>query len=274
MKTIRLVTRADDAGSARSANEAVEETVNAGAVRNASLMICGPAFEDAARRFAGRDDVCLGLHVVLNAEWAGPRWGPVLGAAAVPSLVEPGTGYFTSTPRVLHDRGFSVEEAVAEVAAQLNRARRAGLNLRYLDEHMGVGWIWGLRPALADLARREGLIEASSLSLSHMPKLPDDAAVPEGADDAETLVDRWLAALDLATPGETYLLVTHPGKDAPDMREFYLEGGTPGAIARERDRERRALAHPRFREGCAARGVVLTRYDEVRTGTPAGSENP
>jgi predicted glycoside hydrolase/deacetylase ChbG (UPF0249 family) len=256
---VRLVVRADDAGSCVSANEAVAEACAAGTARNVSLMVPGPAFEDAARRFAGRDDICIGLHVTLNAEWAGPKWGPVLPASEVPTLVDPATGFFTPFPKDLHQRGFSVAEAVAEAEAQLARARAAGLAIAYLDEHMGVGWLPGLRDALAALARREGLIDAGSL---HLPGLPRVETCVGSEDDADALANRWLAALDACEPG-TYLLVTHPGKDAPDMQAFYLEGGERGVVARERDRERRALTADRLRQGCAAHGIPLLRYDEL-----------
>jgi predicted glycoside hydrolase/deacetylase ChbG (UPF0249 family) len=241
-----------------SANEAAEEACAVGTARNVSLMVPGPAFEDAARRLAGRTDVCTGLHVTLNAEWASAKWGPVLLASEVPTLVDAATGFFTAFPKDLNQRGFSVAEAVAEVEAQLARARAAGLTVTYLDEHMGVGWLPGLRAELAALARREGLIDAGTLPLSGLR--PVD--MPDDGEEPASLANRWLAALDACEPG-TYLLVTHPGKDAPDMRAFYLEGGEPGVVAKERDWERRALTLSLFREGCAARGVSLLRYNEV-----------
>jgi hypothetical protein len=221
-------------------------------------MVPGPAFDDAARRFAGRTDICIGLHVTLNAEWSGLKWGPVLPASAVPTLVDAATGFFTPFPRDLQERGFSVAEAVAEVEAQLKRARAAGLTITYLDEHMGVGWLPGLRTELSALARREGLIDVGTLPLSSLPRID----MPDTGKDAEALANRWLGALDASEPG-TYLLVTHPGKDAPDMQAFYLEGGEPGVVATERDQERRALTLPLFREGCADRGVYLLGYNEV-----------
>ncbi|MDX1933978.1 MAG: ChbG/HpnK family deacetylase [Capsulimonadales bacterium] len=248
-----LVMRADDAGSCRSANEAVCEACDAGAVRNVSLMVCGPAFDHAAELFAGREDLCLGLHVVLNAEWEGPRWGPVLPSEQVPSLIEPETGFFTHFPHDLQRRGFSIAEAVAEAEAQLERARAAGLRPSYLDEHMGVGWLPGLRDALADLARREGLIDAMTLPVSPLPvsdPMPDET--PEG------MADHWEVGVAKAPPG-AYLVVTHPGKDAPDMRAFALPGHPTGVVARERDLERRALIE------LGRRGSLrVSRYDELR----------
>lgn len=257
---LRLVLRADDAASCVSANRAVAEVVQAGAVRNVSMMACGPAFEDVIANLLPllvKHNVCVGVHFTLNAEWVGPKWGPVLLANQVPSLVN-ADGYFTPQPAVLHERGFSVDEAIAEAGAQLARLRNAGVPVVYLDEHMGVGWIRGLRTALADFAVRENLLDANALPLSRLP-------VPEMDPDrnsAENLVEALVDGLHEAAPGD-YLFVSHPGLDAPDMQAFYLEGGTPGVVARERDRERRALVHPDFLAGLQARGVRCARYDEL-----------
>jgi predicted glycoside hydrolase/deacetylase ChbG (UPF0249 family) len=69
MKNIRFITRADDLGGSYSANQAIEQVIDAGFIKNVSIMACGPAVEDAARRLAHRKDVCFGMHTTLNAEW-------------------------------------------------------------------------------------------------------------------------------------------------------------------------------------------------------------
>ncbi len=48
MKNIRFITRADDLGSSYSANQAIEQVIDAGFIKNVSIMACGPAVEDAA----------------------------------------------------------------------------------------------------------------------------------------------------------------------------------------------------------------------------------
>jgi hypothetical protein len=143
-----------------------------------------------------------------------------------------------------------VEEAVAEVQAQLDRAGERGLRPGYLDEHMGVGWLPGLRERLTALAEREGLV------LAHpFPHLP----MVETA--GEENVARWIASLAAAAPG-TYVLITHPGFDEAEMRRFGHAGLEPGQVARERDAERRALTDPRLAEACRDLGVELIRYTE------------
>ena len=228
---IQLIARGDDAGSCESADLAIVESCDRGILRNVSIMVPGPSFEHAARLLAGRRDLCLGLHVTLNAEWFEPRWGPVLPVGRVPSLVD-ARGHFLPTPGDLNRRGFDGDQVMAEVEGQLRRAREAGLKIGYVDEHRGVGWLGGLRTRLSEFARREGLVEAERFTgLPQAPNAPGE----------------WLSRLRLrlaqAAAG-VHVLGTHPGLDRDDMRRFHGFGLAPGVVARERDAERLGLTNP------------------------------
>ena len=249
MSTIQLVTRGDDAGVSPSANRAILQAIDQGILRNVSLMVPGPAFEDASQVFAGREDICFGLHVTLNSEWEFPKWGPVSPPNTVSSLIEP-DGFFTTDPAILLKRGFSKEQALAEVDAQLWRARELGFRVSYLDEHMGVSWI-GLREDLSALARREGLVDANPV-----------AAIPGNAQVEGDLADQWIELLRQA-PGGTYLLCTHPMFDDEEARNFRALNKPRGIIARDRDRERHALMDPRLLDFAENHGIRFARYDEV-----------
>jgi chitin disaccharide deacetylase len=113
---------------------------------------------------------------------------------------------------------------------------------------MGVGWLPGLRERLAELAEREGLVDAHSFR-----------SLPAIESAAEDLVSMWLAWIDGASAG-TYVLITHPGIDEEEMRRF---GDEPGVVARERDAERRALTDARLAGALRARGVEIVRYTDV-----------
>lgn len=74
---LSLITRVDDAGLCESVNDAVLDVAASGLVRNVSIMAAGPALAHLAERLRGRSDLCLGLHVTLNAEWERVRWRPL-----------------------------------------------------------------------------------------------------------------------------------------------------------------------------------------------------
>ena len=252
-----LILRLDDAGSCPSANEAIARALGFGLARSVGIMAPAPAFREAAAMLREFPGAAVGLHATLNAEWTEVRWGPVAGAKAVPSLVEP-DGTLTRTPMVLHERGFSLNEVRLELEFQLEACRSAGLALSYLDEHMGFGWLSGVEGILKELAAQYGLVFRPRYVHLEL----DGAAGP--------LRERLLRALEKA-PAGTYLVVLHPAFDSPETRRFWHPGLEQGRIAAERDEEARLLLDDRFREGLAELRVALGRYgDEPNTDGPDG----
>jgi hypothetical protein len=71
---IRVVTRADDIGSYRSANRAAMDACDNGVLRNVSILVPAPHFDEAAEMFAPRKDLCVGLHACVTCEWENVRW--------------------------------------------------------------------------------------------------------------------------------------------------------------------------------------------------------
>src|SRR4029077_13015567 len=138
-----LIVNADDFGMTEGINRGIIEAFEAGAVTSTSVMVGMPAFEDAVRggRAAG-DGLGVGLHFTLTA-------GRPLTRAA--SLVNPETGAFvpirTFMVRALSGR-VRAREVVEECAAQIARARDAGLRLTHLDGHHHVHIIPGTSGAV------------------------------------------------------------------------------------------------------------------------------
>jgi chitin disaccharide deacetylase len=247
MTTTRIIVRADDAGLCAGVNRAIAETVRDGIVGNVSVMAPAPAFADAAARLRVLDGVCLGLHVTLTSEWMSPRWGPVLPPHEVPSLVA-ADGTFPETTVDLYHQEPVTAEVAREVRAQLGYARTAGLQISYLDEHMGVGWIPGLRDQLIEIARAENLVWAGDIAVL--------APTAPGPDPGRTLLDQLHAR-----PAGTYVLITHPGYDDAELRRVHERTGQPGAVAAARDAERRALISPEAHQLTSE--LELVRYGDT-----------
>ncbi len=248
---VRLIARADDAGSCRTANMAIMECVEAGLALNVGVMACAPFFDEAAEMLAGRKDVCVGLHATINAEWDEVKWGPVLSPERVPTLVDAG-GHFHRTPNVTHEHGGKADEVIAEIEAQFASARAAGLRIAYLDEHMGFGWLPGVRERLDALMRREGLLEGGR-GFQGLP--PSPWRYEDRADDL-------IARLEVAGPG-TYLIVAHPGHDTEEMRRLGHAGLAPGQVAREREGDTQMLTSHKVLEYCGHHGVAPTRFTDL-----------
>ena len=246
-----LIVRADDAGSCPEANRAIAECVDAGVVQCISVMAIGGFLADAAERLAHRTEVEFGFHFALNAEWEVFAWRPVSAPESVPSLVDT-RGELHPMPADIKAHGIAITEAMTEARAQLAALRRAGFAPTYLDEHCGVSGISkDLRDALAAFAQSEGLF--------YTTRFP---TVPVSFADAEGIA----AAPPASTNTATRLWVTHPGIAEPGgtMARFHLHGQPDnGAIAHERDAERRVLCDPRLPKTLRALGYTLAPYKEL-----------
>lgn len=253
---IHLITRGDDLGTNHSANAAIREAYESGILRNASLMACCPAAEQAAEMLAGEKGLCVGLHSTMNAEWDTVRWGPVLPAESVPSLVD-ARGHFFQTVRALAEHSPAIDEVFAELQAQLDRARALGFDAKYVDRHMG--WsraVEGLDERFERWCEREGILSNHHY---HRP-LP---RVDVKGDRVEQLIAALqAAALEAAGPGQ-YAIVGHPAYDNEEMRALGHPGYPGEEVARGREWERRMFMDARVLAYCRDNGVVPIRYDEA-----------
>jgi predicted glycoside hydrolase/deacetylase ChbG (UPF0249 family) len=249
---IHLITRGDDLGTNHSANAAIREAFESGILRNASLMAPCAAVEEAAEMLAGEAGLCIGLHPTMNAEWDSVRWGPVLPAESVPSLVDD-RGHFFQTVRALAERGPDVDEVFAELQAQLDRARALGFDVRYVDQHMA--WsraVEGMEERFERWCERTGIL----------PHYRCHRALPRAGSEEGDRVEQVIAALEAAEPGQ-YALVGHPAYDDDEMRALGHKGYPGEQVALGRRWERLMFMDPRMVQYCRENGVVPIRYDEA-----------
>ena len=130
-----LITRADDLASSHSANIAICKVADKGIVKNVSVMACGPCLEEAAEMLAGNKNVTFGMHSVINAEWDKVVWGPVAPIERVPSLIDK-RGVFYQDVLELAAAKPSLDEIILELRCQLERLRKVGFDIKYIDTHM------------------------------------------------------------------------------------------------------------------------------------------
>ncbi|MFL7809614.1 MAG: ChbG/HpnK family deacetylase [Anaerolineae bacterium] len=256
---LRLITRGDDLGCNHTANVAIRDAYQQGILRNTSIMTPAPAIGHAAELLVGKHDLCCGLHCTITAEWDNVRWGPVLPPDEVPSLVDR-DGHFFQTTRTVAEHGPRLNEIMAELRAQLQRARELGFEVRYADTHMGFAHIVdGLAEAIDAWCTREGIRNARHYG-RRLPPL--DAAQAAATGSELDPVEQFIARLATAPPGQ-YLIVGHPAYDTPEMHELGHEGMPGDRVAVERDWQRRLFMDPRVVAYCRENGVLPIRYDEA-----------
>ena len=246
----QIIFRADDAGSCKSANTAILETVNSGPVRNVGIMACGPALEHAVELLGGLTGINFGLHATINAEWTRVKWRPVLPANRVASLVGD-DGAFLPNAVVQHERGFSAGEVLDEIAAQLARARSLGVKISYLDEHMGFAWLAGVEEGLRALCAAEGLVFGRDVGNNRL----------DFQQQGERH-ERWISAIRTAGPG-VYTIIAHPTTEFGDAVALAAPGKPEGEIARDRNLDRLALINPVLKRFLAAEEIDSVTYAEA-----------
>lgn len=258
-RTARLLTRADDIGNTRSSSRAAKEAFEEGVLRNASVMAPCPAVEHAADLLADTEGLCIGAHITMTSEWDRPRWGPVLPAEEVPSLVDD-DGYFLPTPTALDERPADTEEMVAEARAQIDYLRELGFDLVYLDDHMHNRLACDFDERLPEVAEQEGLIDGRT-SVKRLPEVRGGSPPsPWPPTQAEYLLERITAA----EPG-TYLAVGHPGYYEAETKP--ITGGRldrgPGEWAAIMDRQRVMFTHDLVLQYCEEHSIELVRYSDL-----------
>jgi predicted glycoside hydrolase/deacetylase ChbG (UPF0249 family) len=242
-----LIIHADDLGMAHSVNRATFEALERHWITSSSILVPCPWFEEVARWAKAHPDADLGVHLAVNSEWTGYRWGPLSGRSAVPSLVD-AQGYLALEENEVVQKA-KPAEVEHELRAQIELARASGINLTHLDSHMATLFH---TPALFEVYRK--------MSAAYgLPQLIERAGARGGEQSpwatqaqADALVDRvisinpgitpdgWLAEYErLLTPlpPGVYELIVHLAYDDDEMRGATWDHLNWGAAWRQSDFE-------------------------------------
>jgi hopanoid biosynthesis associated protein HpnK len=132
-----LIVTADDFGLSTTVNAAVERAHREGILTAASLMVAGPAAEDAVERARRMPSLAVGLHVVVV------NGRPILPPERVPGLVGPDGVFLGDLARAgvrFFFRPDARRQLAAEIRAQFEAFAKTGLRLDHVNaqNHMHV----------------------------------------------------------------------------------------------------------------------------------------
>jgi predicted glycoside hydrolase/deacetylase ChbG (UPF0249 family) len=241
----QLLIRCDDVGMSHTVNMAVRELLETGMPFSTSVMIACPWHLEAVEILKANPQIGVGIHLTLNSEWEHYKWGPVLGAAKVPSLVDR-NGHFYASEAEFAAAGVDLTEVEMELRAQIERALTAGLRVDYLDYHM-------LTPTSTPemTAIVEGLAAEYGLG---MARYFGESSVSIWADEPEDKLTSLLGHIRDIQPGIN-LLVIHLG--------MLNNASDPYRVATHRQAELDAMTSPAFLAAIEEAGIELVTYKSI-----------
>ncbi|MGZ5134873.1 MAG: polysaccharide deacetylase family protein, partial [Flavitalea sp.] len=131
-----LIIHADDIGVAHSVNAASIAAFEKKGISSGSIMVPCPWFPEIAEYAKTHPHLDLGIHITLTAEWKNYKWGGVLSANEIPSLLNK-EGFFYATVEEFA-KNAKPSEVELEIRAQIDRAIAFGIQPTHLDSHMGT----------------------------------------------------------------------------------------------------------------------------------------
>jgi len=263
-----VIVRCDDAGMSHAVNRAIRDIAETGMPFSVSVMVPCPWFPEAVEILHAYPHVSVGLHLTLNAEWKGMRWGPVLGGQDVPSLVD-SLGYFFPSRAALMAHGPKLDEVERELRAQIQRAYAAGLKPDYLDHHMSAAVN---TPEMRLIVER--LAAEYGLGISRYFGETGAEGVYRAPIDHKT--DTLIALVNRLEPGKRHLFVFHVTAQSQEM-DALIDQNTIGLpdMSKHRNAEFRAVSSPEFREALKERGIrMLTYADLMKADGTKGMKRP
>ncbi|MEA2064512.1 MAG: ChbG/HpnK family deacetylase [Gemmatimonadota bacterium] len=257
-REIRLIIRGDDLGMTQGSLPAFEKALNQGVLTCASIVVPGPWFEGAAELCRKNPGWCTGVHLCLVGEWRGMRWRPVLPWDKVSSIVDE-DGFLYGYPDELFARKPKLEELEAELRAQVELAKKKGINVQYIDTHYLSPSDPGY-PGLAGVIRKigadynipvSGSIGEQGLSIYQVP--------------VEERQETAVKMLEELEPG-LWCWVCHPGIDSPEQHA--LIHTAPGhikmqGVGRRRTEMLNVLTSLELKSVILKEGIILTDYKKL-----------
>jgi hypothetical protein len=264
-----LIVNADDFGMCHDQNEGVIRGLTDGLFTSSTILVTCPWFEEAAEFARTNRGADLGVHLTLTAEWNSYKWGPVLGRRAVPSLVD-ARGYLWQTVAQVYEHA-RLDEAEAELRAQIEKALAAGIDVTHLDSHMGT---LQLRADYHEIYSRLAneyrvpirLVSRRRMSTEGMGAIIDqldafgvvtpDHLIFNGPPSVGETEPYWTNLIHTLQPGVTEILC-HPALARDELKSCAHD-------AFQREADLRYFTSAKTRQSIADEGVELAGFRELR----------
>lgn len=251
-----VLIRCDDLGMCHTVNLAAKQVLETGMPVSFSVMFACPWYQEAIDLLRRYPHASVGIHLTLNAEWKNYRWGPVSGKSAVPSLVD-SLGFFFPSRAAFFAHHPQLGEIETELRAQIERAMHCGIQIDYVDYHMGTAVD---RPELRALV--ESLAKHYGLGVSRYFGETDVDGVYSAP--IASKVDTLLARTRSLPHTSINLMVFHIGLQTPEMDALEdLNSFGLREMSKHREAELKSVTSASFRQLVESQHVQLTTYRDV-----------
>ncbi|HUW09853.1 MAG TPA: ChbG/HpnK family deacetylase [Anaerolineae bacterium] len=279
-----VIIHADDVGMCQATLPALTDLLDAGLISSAATMVPCSWFPAVAAVCRGHSDVDMGVHLTLTCEYRSYRWGPISTRQPASGLMDE-AGYF-HFDHVGAQTHAASDAAAREMAAQVARARAAGIDVTHIDTHQISAYHPKFLAAYTGLAVDNGLpllllrldalrwqalgqalgflidLETArlleqaghDLEAQGVPLLDHITGLP--LDRPEDRVAQARQMFESLPPGLTHL-VLHPAVDTPELRAIAPDW--PGRVA-----DYQAFTSPELRQYVRSSGLQIIGYRELR----------
>lgn len=276
-----LIIHADDIGVARSVNVATARAFENGGITSGSVMVPAPWFPDFAAYYRDHQPLDVGIHITLTAEWDHYKWGGVLPAGEIPSLLDE-YGHFYPTEEAVAQHA-AAAEVEREARAQIERALALGLQPTHLDTHMGTMVV---TPALVEVYLKLGREYDLPLLIprewveenapEYLEAIAADHVLLDGLfmmvtnDSTRTWGEAYAEMFAAMGPGLNQLIV-HLGIDDAELQAITVNHPDFGSAWRQRDLD--FVMSRALEELLEAHDIELVTWDQIRQvmASPGGS---
>jgi predicted glycoside hydrolase/deacetylase ChbG (UPF0249 family) len=235
-----VILHVDDVGMSHATLSALDDLLEFGLISSAAVMAPCPWFPQAAAYCREHPQIDMGVHLTLNSEWDGCRWGPVSTRDSASGLMDD-EGFFYRHQTPVQDKA-DPDAARKELTTQIERALAAGIDVTHIDSHMGTIAHLKFVPIYRDLAlqfrlpptiifradqigfQKLGLDDEFSAWAARTVEMLEEQGVPLldhefglPLDQPEERVEQAKRALEALPAGITHFFM-HPAHDTPELR--------------------------------------------------------
>ena len=268
------VIHVDDIGMCQATLPAFFELIDSGLVSSGSVMVPCPWFPEAAISCRARPLVDVGVHLTLTSEWNSYRWGPLSTRDPASGLID-AEGYFHRNQSMWERPDPQVVRV--EMLAQIDQARKAGMDLTHIDCHMfaaldtrlvgeyvGLGFELGLpalmvrQPQWVEILSKRAIDEWEERGLPVFDHLREMYLNKP----AEGRLQQAMEVFDELPPGLTFFML-HPARDTPELRAITDDW-------RQRVADYETFMNPELRDHIRKSGIRTIGWRALRDAMRAG----